>query len=280
MESRLVISLSRPGGAHGMESFEFVEYEKEDHVVFVRLNRPDSLNALNPGIIEELIVALERAEQSDGVRLVVLSGNGRAFSSGYDISNEEEEQSVEEKLRDPRLHLDTIIDLDIPVIAAVDGYALAGGCNLAIACDLTFASERSEFGYPDMHFGEPPPKLIVPFVSSSLKFARELLYSGKLVPAKEAERMGIVNRVVPADELDDVVEEEVDSILKTPGITVTMVKEMINEVQEAQGYHRGKLDEYLGVLSMETETPKRFREIREEEGLDAALEWMHSANKP
>lgn len=263
-----------------MESFEFIEYEKADQVVFVRLNRPDSLNALNPGIIEELIVALERAEQSDSVRIVVLAGNGRAFSSGYDISSEEEEQSVEEKLRNPRLHLDTIIDLDIPVLAKVDGYALAGGCNLAIACDLTFASERSEFGYPDMHFGEPPPKLIVPFVSSSLKFARELLYSGKLVPAKEAERMGIVNRVVPADELDDVVEEEVAAILKTPGITVTMVKEMLNEVQESQGYHRGKLDEYLGVLSMETETPKQFREIREEEGLDAALEWMHSANKP
>lgn len=263
-----------------MESYEFIEYEKAERVVFVRLNRPDSLNALNPGIIEELIEALERAEQAEDVRVVVLSGNGRAFSSGYDISSEEEDRTVEEKLRDPRLHLDTIIDLDIPVIAAVDGYALAGGCNLAIACDLTFASERSEFGYPDMHFGEPPPKLILPFVSSSLKFARELLYSGKLVSAADAERMGIVNRVVKEDELDAVVEEEVDAILKTPRITVTMVKEMITEVQEAQGYHRGKLDEYLGVLSMETETPKRFREIREEDGLEAALEWMHSADKP
>ncbi len=262
-----------------MESYEFIEYEEMDQVVFVRLDRPDSLNALNPGIIEELIAALEYAEQSNEVRVVVLSGNGRAFSSGYDISNAEEERTVEQKLRDPRLHLDTIIDLDVPVIAMVDGYALAGGCNLAIACDLTFASERSEFGYPDMHFGEPPPKLILPFVSSSLKFARELLYSGKLVSAEEAERMGLVNRVVSADDLDAVVQEEVDSILKTPGITVTMVKEMINEVQESQGYHRGKLDEYLGVLSMETETPKRFREIREKEGLDAAIDWMHSADK-
>lgn len=263
-----------------MTNYEFIEYEEEEHVVFVRLNRPDSLNALNPGIIAELVEALTRAEAAPDSRVVVLSGNGRAFSSGYDIGEGEEERSVEEKLRDPREHLDTIFDLDLPVIAAVDGYALAGGCNLAIACDLTFATERSEFGYPDMHFGEPPPKLIMPFVSNSLKFARELLYSGKLIDAKEAERMGIINRVVPIDELDEIVRGEIDSILKTPGITVTLVKELINEVQESQGYHRGKIDEYLGVLSMETDTPRRFREIREEEGLDAALEWMHSADKP
>ncbi|HKJ59120.1 MAG TPA: enoyl-CoA hydratase-related protein, partial [Halobacteriales archaeon] len=128
-------------------------------------------------------------------------------------------------------------------------------------------------------FGEPPPKFVLPFVGNSLKYARELLYSGKTVPAAEAERMGYVNRVVPDDELAAAVAEEVDHIKKTPGAVVALTKEMINEVQEAQGDRRGRIDEALATLTMEGAAAKRFREIRDEEGLDAALEWMHGADK-
>ena len=106
------------------------------------------------------------------------------------------------------------------------------------------------------------------------------MYSGKQISAAEAKRMGLVNRVVPPDELDAVVAAEVDQIKKTPGVTVSLAKELINEVQTAQGYRRSSIDEYLGVLTMETETPKRFREIRRTEGFEAALEWMHETDKP
>lgn len=264
-----------------MDVYEYIEYDVEDSVATIRLDRPDALNALNPTLLEELESAIERAESTDGVRVIVLGANGRAFSAGYDISTDETELTPDEHVRDQRTHLEAIFSSPLPVIAAVDGIAIAGGCNLAICCDLTIATERSEFGYPDMHFGEPPPKFVLPFVTNSLKHARELLYSGKTIDSHHAERMGIINRVVDDDELMAAVDEEIDHILKTPSTAVTLMKDMINDVQETQGFRRyGRIDEHIGILTMETETPKRFREIRAEEGLQAALEWMHETDKP
>ena len=260
--------------------YDCIEYDVEETVAWIRLDRPETLNALSPELLAELEDGLERAESNEDVRAVVLGGNGGAFSSGYDIGTDEEEYELEEQLLEQRTHLETIFSLRIPVIAAVDGPALAGGCNLAICCDLTFATEESTFGYPDMHFGEPPPKFVLPFVTNSLKHARELLYSGKMIEAAEAERMGFVNRAVPEDELEATIEAELDEIHKTPSAAVAMAKDMINDVQEAKGYRRyGRIDEYLGALTMQTETANRFREIRDEEGLEAALEWTHETDK-
>lgn len=263
-----------------MADYEALTYAVDDGIATVALDRPEALNALTPNLLDELEAAIDRAD-SDDVRVLVLTGNGSAFSAGYDIGDDEETLgSVEDRMQDRVTHLDAILGSSLPVIAKVDGYALAGGCNLAIACDLTIASARSEFGYPDMRFGEPPPKFILPFVTASLKHARELLYTGKRIPAEEAHRTGLVNQVVPPDELDGAVADEADRIKKTPGVAVSMVKDMVNEVQTAQGYRPSAVDERLAILSMETETPKRFREIRDAEGFEAALEWMHEADKP
>jgi enoyl-CoA hydratase/carnithine racemase len=264
-----------------MVSYDTLEYAVEDGVARIAMDRPDALNALNPQLLEDLEDAIDRAGEAEGVRVIVLSGNGRAFSSGYDISAAEPDASVDEHILDQRTHLEAIFSVRLPVIAAVDGTAIAGGCNLAIACDLTFASERSEFGYPDIHFGEPPPKFVLPFVTDSLKDARELLYSGKTVDAETAADMGLVNRVVPAADLEGAVDDEVAQITKTPSTAVAIVKDMLNGVQETQGFRRyGRVEEYVGALTMESATPERFREIRDEEGLQAALEWMHETDKP
>lgn len=263
-----------------MPGYDHVEYHVAAGAAWIRLDRPAVLNALNEGLLDDLESALRAAEADDEVRVAVLAGNGRAFSAGYDIGDEEGDLgSIEDRLTSARTHLDTLFELRTPVIAAVDGPALAGGCNLAIAPDLTYASERSEFGYPDMHFGELPAKLVLPFVGNSLKYARELLYTGKTVPAEAAARMGLVNRVVPAEDLESTVTEEVEHIRKTPGAVVALLKDMVNEVQEAQGDRRARVDEALAALTMEGATPRRFREIREEEGLEAALEWMHETDK-
>lgn len=270
----------RPADTGSMPDYEDVEYEYEDGVATITLDRPDALNAMSPNLLAEMEDALLRAEDEEGARAVVLTGNGRAFTSGYDIGDEEGERpSIDRRLRDHRTHLDTIWELTLPVVAAVDGFALAGGCNLAIACDLTYATESSTFGYPDFRFGEPPAKWVLPFVANSLKHARELLYTGKMIPAEEAERMGLVNRTVPDGELDEAVAEEVDGIKKVPGLTVDFAKQWINEAQESRGDRSGRIDEYLGGLLQETEAPKTFREIREEEGLEAALDWTHEVDK-
>ena len=264
-----------------MGTYNNLEYAVDDGVARIALDRPDTLNALNPQLLRELEAAIDRAAATEDVRVVVLRGNGRAFSSGYDISEAEVERSTDEHILDQRTHLETIFSARLPVIAAVDGPAVAGGCNLAICCDLTFATERSEFGYPDMHFGEPPPKFVLPFVTDSLKDARELLYSGKTVDAATADEMGLVNRVVPEGELDETVDAEVDMIKKTPSTAVAIAKDLLNGVQETQGFRRyGRIDEYVGALTMESSAAERFREIRDEEGLQAALDWMHKSDKP
>jgi enoyl-CoA hydratase len=262
-------------------TYDAVEYEKREATAWISLDRPEALNALNEQLLTDLEAAIRAADADDEVRAAVVRGNGRAFSSGYDISEAEPEVSVDEGIHRQRTHIETIFSARLPVIAAVDGAAVAGGCNVAIACDLTFATESAEFGYPDMHFGEPTPKLVLPFVTDSLKHARELLYSGKTVDAAAAERMGLVNRVVPDGELHEAVEAEIEQIRKTPSTAVTITKDLLNDVQETQGFRRyGRIDEYLGSLTMETETAKKFRQMRDEEGLQAALEWMHETDKP
>jgi enoyl-CoA hydratase len=264
-----------------MTGYDCLDYAIEEATAWVELDRPETLNALNPALLAELEDALASAADTDGVRAVVLSGAGRAFSAGYDIGSGEADHTLDERVLDQRTHLEAIFSSPLPVVAAVDGPALAGGCNLAVCCDLTFATEGSTFGYPDMHFGEPPPKFLLPFVVDSLKDARELLYTGKTVDAGTAERMGMVNRVVPEGELEAAVEAELAEIRKTPSTAVAIAKAMVNDVQEAQGYRRyGRLAEYVGSMTMETEAATRFREIRDEEGLDAALEWMHGTDKP
>ncbi|MFB6082648.1 MAG: enoyl-CoA hydratase/isomerase family protein [Halorientalis sp.] len=263
-----------------MTQYDTIEYERDGATAHVRLDRPDAMNALSEGLLAEFEAAIDRAESDDEVRVIVVAGHGEAFSAGYDIGAAEPERSVDDRITDQRTHLEAVFSARVPVIAAVDGPALAGGCNLALACDLTYATERSEFGYPDMHFGEPPPKFVLPFVTDSLKHARELLYTGKTVDAAEAHRMGLVNRVVPDGDLGAAVEEEIDHIRKTPSAAVALVKDMVNDVQETQGYRRyGRLAESLGTLTMESETATEFREIRDEEGLGAALEWVHETDK-
>lgn len=261
-------------------AYDSIAYETGDATARLTLDRPDALNALTPDLLTELEDALERAADDADVRVVVLSGAGEAFSAGYDIGEGEAELgSIDDRIRQARTHLDTIVDLPLPVIASVDGPALAGGCNLAVAADLTYATERATFGYPDMHFGELPAKLVLPFVTNSLKDARELLYTGKTISATRAAEMGLVNRVVTHDDLESTVQTEIDHIRKTPGSMVLVAKELLNEVQEAQGDRRGRIDEFLATLTMETTTPKQFRTIREEQGFQAALTWMHETNK-
>jgi enoyl-CoA hydratase/carnithine racemase len=262
--------------------YEFLEVETADRTTTITLDNPDALNALNDTLTTELEDALEAAERDGDVRAVVLTGKGRAFSSGYDFG-EEVLETMDDLMKSSVTHLDTIYNLDLPVIAAVDGYALAGGCNLAMVCDLVFATERSEFGFPDVHMGELPPRLVLPSVVDSLKDARELLYTGKHISAHEAEEMGLVNRVVEdEDALWAAVEAEVDHMKKTPSSVVKLLKNTLNEIQETRGYRSNsaaQIDEYLFAVTSETETAKRFHDIVEEEGVNAAIEWMNTTEK-
>jgi enoyl-CoA hydratase/carnithine racemase len=267
-----------------MSKYQTVEYELDDGVATVRLDRPERMNALSGQLIDDLVDAVERG--SEEARVVVVTGNGEAFCSGYDLEEsggtETGEPTVEELLdryRSAPRFVHAIYDAPVPVIAAVDGYALAGGSDLALACDLTIASEEAEFGYPGVRMGGFPPTLVYPFVMGT-KHSRELLFSGKRIPAEEAERMGMINRAVPHGDLLAEVHAEVDAIRKVPKTTVRILKEMHNAALEMQGYRPTvRLSELADALVHKTEGGKKFFEIRDDEGVEAAIEWMNEADK-
>jgi enoyl-CoA hydratase len=186
--------------------------ERSGPVAWLRLNRPDKLNALNHAIVDRLVEHLDAVAADDEVRVVVLAGAGeRAFSSGFDLS-EEADAAIEgadnwrELLAKDVGVTMKLWELPKPTIAAVRGWCLAGGCELAMACDMIVASEDARFGEPEIRYGSGPVTLLMPFLLGQKK-TNELLFTGDAIPAADAERFGLVNRVVAADELEAAVED-------------------------------------------------------------------------
>lgn len=161
----------------------------------------------------------------------------------------------------------------MPVIAAVNGAALAGGSDLALTCDITIGSDRATFGYPGVRMGGLPLSLVHPFVIG-IKHARELLYTGKTIDAEEAERIDTVNRTVPHDGLMDEALSAVEEIKKTPGATVQIAKHMLNDVVEGQGYRPA-----VRNSGYQTAPGRKFFEIRAEDGVEAAIRWMNETER-
>lgn len=264
-----------------------ISTEREGRATIVRLDRPEKRNALSMALIEELSETLTDLERDPEVRAVILTGAGSVFSSGYDLSepigDADGVPTAEDwiqQLGNQPTHIYTIYELDIPVIAAVNGPALAGGSDLALVCDLTIASDRATFGYPAVRMGGLTATLTYPFVMGSIKHARELLYSGKTVDATEAERFGMVNRTVPHDRLLDESIAEVEEIAKVPREVVTLSKHMLNGVMEQQGFRPSvKQSEFIAALAHLTSAGKKFHRLADEEGLGHAFEWMYEADK-
>src|SRR5205823_11057363 len=173
------------------------------------LTRPVKLNALSYQPVREPSAAIRRAAEDDEVKVVVLTGAGRAFSAGFDIS-EEADSRVEGAEQWRRILADDVeLTLELwslrkPTIAAVRGWCLAGGCELAMACDLIVAAEDAHFGEPEIRYGSGPVTLLMPFLLGQKK-TNELLFTGDAIDAVEAERIGLVNRVVPGDAVEDAV---------------------------------------------------------------------------
>ena len=267
--------------------FETIRYESEDGVATVTLDRPAVKNAISNLMIEEFATALEVVSEEDDVRVLLVTGAGDTFSSGYDLGESGATQSghpTVEAMLDrydfASTIVDAVVDLDVPAIAAVEGYALAGGCDLACACDLTIASDTARFGYPGVRMGGLPPSLIYPYVMNNFKQVRELLYTGKVISAERAEHFGMVNRIVPSEDLHAEVATEIDEIKKVPKPVVRLLKHSLNNVMHVQGFGAAtKNNEFLDTLAHLTEDGKRWFEIRDEQGVNAAIEWMNEVDK-
>ncbi len=223
----------------GGASYDLLIYEALGAVVRNKMNRPEVLNALNFDLKREMEAALAEAVADQAVRAIILTGAGRAFSSGYDIgvTGNTAMPTVDEwreKLKD---HLDNLMkvwDCAKPVIAAVNGYAVGGGMDLCMVCDLTVASDRAQFGAPEIRHSSAPPTLILPWLIG-LKKAKELLYMGDLIDAQEAHRLGLVNRVVPHDALQDEALKLANRLALVPPVALRINKEAIHRTYDMMG---------------------------------------------
>jgi enoyl-CoA hydratase len=267
-----------------MTDYETVELTRDGHIGWLRLNRPDKLNALNHAIVDRLFEHLDAVAADDDVRVVVLTGAGeRAFSSGFDIS--EEADAAIEGADNWRELLARDVDVTMklwalpkPTIAAVRGWCLAGACELAMACDMILASEDARFGEPEIRYGSGPVTLLMPFVLGQKK-TNELLFTGDAMPAAEAERCGLVNRVVEAHELEDAAQELALRIAPTPLPVLRLTKLALVRAYEAMGL-RQAVGANLDISSMlnaaETPEQREFDQIVRDQGLKAALRWRDS----
>lgn len=245
------------------------------------MNRGRALNALNHELLEALMRELDGAAAADSVSVVVLRGAGRAFCSGYDMNEDTEAGVLDENawradLKRSTEEMLTIVDHPKPVIASVHSYCLGGGVDLMLACDLAVAADDAVFGYVDIRFGSGVVSMFLPWVVG-VRAAKELLYTGRdRVPANEAARIGMVNRVVPRDRLDETSLELAQEIARNEPYVVQMTKRAVNQVWEVAGLREAlEANTEIDTMIETANLPARaeFRRITQEQGLKAAIAW-------
>ncbi|GIT92786.1 enoyl-CoA hydratase [Jannaschia pagri] len=225
--------------------YETLNVDVTNHVAVIKLNRPDALNALNSKLLTELAKAMGQAQGNDKVRCIVLTGSDKAFAAGADIREMSEKNFVDVFMGDlfgPET--DAILRVRKPIIAAVAGYALGGGCELAMMCDFIIAADTAKFGQPEINLG------VVAGIGGTQRLTRavgkaksmDMHLTGRFMDAEEAERSGLVSRVVPAKKLMDEAMSAAAKIAEKSMITATAVKEAVNRSQEV-GLSEGLLFE-------------------------------------
>ena len=255
--------------------------EDEGPVRRLTMNRPGSLNALDHALLEALVDAIGEAGRDEAVRVVVLAAAGRAFCAGYDLSEDAEEGLLDtagwhRSLANGTAQMLTILDCPKPVIASVQSYCLAGGTDLMLACDLAVAADDAYFGYVDIRFGSGVVSMFLPWVVGVRK-AKELLFTGEdRIPAEEALRIGLVNRVVPRDELGAATMALAQEIAKNEPFVVQTTKRALNRAWDVAGFRAAlAANTELDVMIETANLPARdeFRRITEEQGLKEAIAW-------
>lgn len=251
-------------------SLDDVLYEKRESFAVITLNRPVVLNALNWSIMRRLWWALGEAEKDDEVKSIILTGAGRAFSAGGDIQstpppdNEPSPSGMQINLK--------IWEMPKPVIAAVRGYAVGQGHELAGMCDMTIASDDAVFGELQIRHSFGPPILVTPFLTG-MKQAKEILMLGERINAQDALRLGLVNRVVPGDELIANAEDMARKLAALPQKTVRSNKLLVNRAYEFQGFRQAldyRTDPAIAAaMGTNTEEPDPHLKVLKEQGWEA-----------
>ncbi|WP_054948842.1 enoyl-CoA hydratase/isomerase family protein [Numidum massiliense] len=209
----------------------FIKTSVDGGIGRVVLNRPEVLNALNRGMVTEIVTALEAFDQNDDVRVIVLSGEGRAFAAGADIAEMAAEDPLDLELADPFAVWDRIGKVKKPLIAAVHGLAYGGGFELALACDLIFAAHDAKFAFPEVKLGVMPGAGGTQRLTKVMGKAKALewLWLGEPMSAKEACHFGVVTRVVAAEGLMDEVHDFVRRLTQQAPLSLRLIKEAVHK---------------------------------------------------
>lgn len=213
--------------------FKNTIYEKSEGTANITINRPQALNALNKETILEISLRIADARQDENVKVIVITGVGdRAFCAGADL-NMMKNINAYKGMRLSQIGqklTKEIEELEKPVIAAINGYALGGGLELAMACDLRIASENAKLGQPEVNVGLIPgwggTQRLPQFVGKGK--AKEMIFTGKRIDAKTAEQLGLVNKVVPLEQLKSTVEKLASELMNKPPIAIELAKQLIN----------------------------------------------------
>ena len=208
--------------------------EKRDRVALITLNRPEALNALNNDTMLEVTQAVQEFDADAEVGAIVITGSEKAFAAGADIKEMSSKSATEMYTADWFAGWDVLTRARTPIIAAVNGYALGGGCELAMMCDFIIAGDKAKFGQPEVNLG------VTPGMGGSQRLTRaigkakamEMCLTGRMMAAEEAERSGLVSRVVPAGELLDSALETAKLIASKSFVATSQIKEQVNAVDE------------------------------------------------
>ena len=264
-------------------AYDNIIYEKGDRIGRITLNRPEKMNALSDDLLTELDMVLDEVSQDLDVSVVIVKGAGRTFSAGYDLA-----PSADRKYPPPKRlpgisgtwqketadneRWFTLWNLPKPTIAQVHGYSLAGGTELAAACDIVVCAGDAQFGYPIIRGTGTPPCLLWAYLMNQRKL-REYVFTGDYIKGDEAVELGLANYAFAPDRLEDEVNAMAEKIAKVPLELLALNKAGVNSIYETMGFREAINHCFaLHIIGHSTETVKNFGRMVREKGLKAALE--------
>jgi enoyl-CoA hydratase len=261
---------------------ETIKYEAEGPLAWITLNRPEKLNAISKLMVVELNQAVDLAQTDDTIRVILIKGEGRAFSAGFDLEYDGD-SDIKRELQDDFDLIMRFWDSPKPTIAAVHTYCLGGALELAVACDITVAATGCRFGEPEVKFGSGIVAMLLPYVIGP-KRAKEMLLTGNdRISSETAESWGLVNRVVEPENLVSEARSIAMEIARNDQHAVRITKQALNttyEIGRMRDALKHALDLDIAIETTETDESRQFNEILKNEGAKAAIDWRDRQLEP
>jgi enoyl-CoA hydratase len=221
-----------------MSKHEYIVVSERDGLGFIELNRPKVLNAINRPMVSEIVGAFEEFDQNDDVKVIILSGKGRAFAAGADIDEMSEDGAIDLELLNQFTEWDRLAWIKKPIIGAVQGFALGGGFELALCCDMLFAAEDASFGFPEVNLGVMPgaggTQRLTKLIGKSR--AMEWLLSGDRFTAAQAHDWGVINRAIAPEILMEETEKFAKKLAAKPPLSIRLIKESVHKAVDYSLY--------------------------------------------